>query len=237
MATRFIASVPNAAAVADAISALPGVCGIVYQEDVQAIVLIDAAGNQQTLGAGGTPAGIGLAHNKLIVGSSGNVGTAVTQSGDVSMSDTGVFAIGAKKVLSTMLADSVLHVDEVDLSAADIIALHASPKTIVSAPGAGKAVVIDSIIFSMTYGTTQFTGGGVVQAQYHTDTANLLNSTVSDTSIKAAASFAVQIGRASTASGVVLLGNLAVELIAASANFAAGDSTAKVFVAYRIVTL
>ncbi len=172
--------------------------------------------------AGGT-----LASGKLLVGSSGNVATARTISGDLTIDNTGVAALAA----------SIGRADIVTLSAADIIALHSAPKQIIAAPGVGFAIELISVAFSMTYGSVQFTGGGVVQAQYHTLTTNLLNSTFLDTSIKAAASFAAFIGQATTASGIVLQENKAVELVAAGADFAAGNSTAKAIVAYRTIAL
>jgi hypothetical protein len=237
MATRYIDSAADLTGVRAEISALPGVCGICFNKDTGLVVLIDEDGNEIIIGAGGVPSGIGLADGQFIVGDSGGAGAAVTPTGDVTFTNLGVFAIGAGKVTAAMLAAGQNSVALVTLSAADIIALHSAPKTLIAAPGSGKAIVVESIDFSMTYNSVQFTGGGVLQAQYNGQTTNILNSTVLDTSIKAASSFAVSIGRASTASGVVLITNKAVELVAAVADFAAGNSTAKVTVNYRIITL
>lgn len=58
----------------------------------------------------------------------------------------------------------------VSLTAAQIIAMYATPVVVIPAVS-GKTIVLDSFIFDLTGTATQFTGGGVVNLQYKS-TAN-----------------------------------------------------------------
>ena len=68
-------------------------------ETVDGQVLIDGSVDLDKLG--------GLASAQVIVGNGSGVPTAVTQTGDVTISNTGVTAIGSAKVTNTMLAGSI----------------------------------------------------------------------------------------------------------------------------------
>lgn len=197
--------------------------GVIWQRDTNVFYLFDPDANAfVAIGTGNNVAALNLPSGDIIVGDGTNLGAAVAPSGVLTMTNAGVFAFAAGQVKTVSVA----------LSAANIIALNSAPKVIVAAPAAGTALIPLSMLFSMTYNSVQFTGGGVCQLQYHTKSANLMSSTVLDTSIKAAASFAAAFGTAQTASGLVVFGALALELAAASADFAAGNSTAKVVLTY-----
>lgn len=56
---------------------------------------------------GVTPGQLALNSGQIIVGNVSNVGAAVTMSGDITINNTGVSAIGANKVLDTMIRQSV----------------------------------------------------------------------------------------------------------------------------------
>jgi hypothetical protein len=55
----------------------------------------------------------------------------------------------------------------VTLTAAQIIAMKTTPVSILAAPAAGIAIVVDSLLFQMKSTATQFTGGGLVTFIYH----------------------------------------------------------------------
>ncbi len=60
---------------------------------------------------------------------------------------------------------SVLHAATVAVSSADLLALFATPKVLVAAPGAGKLLVPISVVYQFTPGATPYdvSGGGAVQ--------------------------------------------------------------------------
>lgn len=128
----------------------------------------------------------------------------------------------------------------VTFSSSDILNLFTTPKTLVAAPGAGKIIVPDLIVFSLTYGTTTYAGGGVVRVQYAGTTTQLLGTTNVASTITSASSI-VSAGNftpISTSTVALTPGiNDALELQNASAAFTTGNSTMKVYIQYRILTL
>lgn len=194
---------------------------------------------------------IPLASADILVGSAGGVAAPVAMSGDATLSNAGVLTIGAGAITGTKIAANtvdyanlaldVAATATVTLTAAQINALYDTPVQLVAAAGAGKLILIDSILWDIAYGTTQFTTGGAIQAQY--------GNTVHGAGSPASASIAAATLNGITASGYISNGsgaatlnapatvlNTGVFLSNASADFAAGDSTATLYVRYRVVT-
>jgi len=127
----------------------------------------------------------------------------------------------------------------VSLSAANLIAMYATPVVVV-APIAGFNIVVDSVDFDITRTATAFTGGGVVAVQYAA-TANgagtATTATIAATVVTGAA------GRTVTARIPVVLSDVATASITGiglyisnqTAAFAAGTGTATVTVKYHLV--
>lgn len=86
-----------------------------------------------------------LTSARLIVGSAGNVPAAVDVTGDVTISNAGVTAIGASKVLPSMVEADLARYADVQLTNAQVLALRATPITLVSAPGANRATLVHAI--------------------------------------------------------------------------------------------
>ena len=124
---------------------------------------------------------------------------------------------------------------QVTLSAAQITTLHSAPVPLVAAPGAGIALVLDAALFQFKYGSVQFTGGGAVNPVYHGATTNLLAGSVAAATIQAAANATISLG--SMASALSVTTNVGIDLYAATADFAAGNSTAIVLLWYTVYTL
>lgn len=124
---------------------------------------------------------------------------------------------------------------QVVLSAAQITTLHSVPVSLLAAPGAGKVILPEGLLFQFKYGTVQFTGGGAVNPVYHGATTNLLTGSVAAATIQAAASATISAG--AKASALALTTNAGVDLYAGTADFAAGDSTAIATLWYTIITL
>jgi len=136
--------------------------------------------------------------------------------------------IGRGKTVTTYLK-------RVPLTAAQITTLHSAPVSLVSAPGAGKAVIFHWLTFQFTFGTTQFTGGGAVTPVYHGATTDLSGTTgVAAATITGAASATKLLPTVAQAG---ITANAGVDLLAATADFAAGDSTAVVTISYSVVKL
>ncbi len=183
-------------------------------------------------------------NGQLLIGATSAAPAYQTVSGDVTINVSGVTAIGANKVLSTMLADSVLHVAEVDISAADIVSTstgklgHANGYTLVAAPGSGKVIQLVSAVLSFTYATAAYTAGGNLTVNIGAGGAALTGLISAANSLGASADKIAQFVPLSTAA-VNLTVNTALSLVASAAftNPGTAAGTVKVFVAYRTITL
>jgi hypothetical protein len=193
-----------------------------------------------------------LSSGNIFVGNSSNVATGVAMSGDGTISNTGVLTIGAGAISGSKIANNavdfaqlaldVMQSATISLTAAQIKALYDTPVLLVAAAGSGKLVVIDSILWDIAYGTTQFTAGGVLAAQYGNTVHGagpVASGTLAAASLNgvAASGFLSNGGIAgglSVAKTASL--NTAVYMSNQTADFATGDSTATLYVRYHVVT-
>ncbi len=188
------------------------------------------------------PAAGGLSNSlldgRIFVGNVSNVATGVLMSGDVTLTDAGVAAIGANKVLSSMISPLVRKYTTVAISAANFNGMYAAPKLLVAAGGANTLVVLDQLQLVMTYGTAAFAGGGVAAVQYDS-TANgagvIASTTLSAATFQAAASSTFTMNP-----GVVVLPftttvNKGLYLSNVTGAFTTGDSTMVANIWYRVI--
>lgn len=177
----------------------------------------------------------------IFVGNVANVGTDVAMSGDISIDNAGATAIGANKVLPTMVDATVVKVVEVTIPAADIVDTtagkfgHAAGQEIVAAPGAGKVIEFLSAVVVYDQAVKAYTGGGDVTVNYSG------GDPVSNTLVKT--EFAAHNGDTvnaltalDTANGIPLPVNTGLSLVAAAA-FTQPDTAAgvvRVRVSYRV---
>jgi hypothetical protein len=132
-----------------------------------------------------------LASTQILVGSAGGVATARTVTGDVTIGNTGVTAIGANKVLSSMVSPLLLKYTTVAITAAEFNGMYAAPKLLLAAGGANTLHVLEQCQLLMTYVSANYAAGGVAAIQYDS-TANgagvIASTTLSAATFQAAAS-------------------------------------------------
>ena len=117
--------------------------------------------------------GIGsLPSGQILVGSAANVPTAVTMSGDATMTNAGVVTVAGSAPAATYQ-----NTVTISITAADVIAAYTTPKVLVAAPAAGFRYIVTSVQYDILYGTAQFTGGGLFGVQIN-NTANGLGKAV-----------------------------------------------------------
>lgn len=126
----------------------------------------------------------------------------------------------------------------VALTAAQIIAMGTVAVSVLAAPGAGKAIMVESIMFEMTRTGTAFTGGGAINFQYHTTTTSVPHaSTIPASLVTTGGAGLAQSLLAPPAATLVVPANEGIDIANITAPFAAGTGTAKIFIRYRIITL
>lgn len=132
-----------------------------------------------------------LTSTNILVGSAGNVATSVAMSGDITIGNTGVTAIGASKVLSSMVSPLLMRYATVAITAAEFNGAYATPHLLLAAGGANTLIVVHKVTLLMTYGSVAFADGGVAAVQYDS-TANgagiIASSTLSAATFFATAS-------------------------------------------------
>lgn len=168
-----------------------------------------------------------------------HIGVAQTVNADGSLALGGVTGDATVRVrLNGIAGDGISLRTVVILTAAQIIAMGTTAIQILPAPGVGKAIVVDSILFEITTTSTQFTGGGVTTFVYHGGAVAVHAGSIPAATVTAVAgSTNTLLGPAVLANGTVVPANTAVDITNATAAFAAGTGTAKVQIRYRILGL
>ncbi len=128
----------------------------------------------------------------------------------------------------------------VAVSSAQILAMSAAPVSIIPAPGSGKLIVVDSVVFEMIPTTTSYTSGGVVSLNYSGTSTTLVGTMPAvnvTTGTAGVANPYILVAAANTSQTAPPLANTAVVLTNITAGFATGTGTAKVIANYQIITL
>lgn len=172
-------------------------------------------------GLGGAT-GTTLADGTILVGNAGNVAAAVTPSGDVTISNAGVTAIGNDKILSAMMNATLLKRATGSISAANIVGTgagqfgHANGVVLQAAPGAGKALQLVSAAIYYDFDTAAYTAGGNITVNWGSGGAALTGLVSAANSVGAASDKAVQFYPLSTA-GVAIVSNASLNLVTSAA--------------------
>jgi hypothetical protein len=180
-----------------------------------------------------------LLDGRIFVGNASNIATGVAMSGDTTISNAGVVAIGANKVLSSMVSPLLLKYVAVPITAAEFNGMYAAPKLLLAAGGANTLHVVEQMALAMTYGAAQFAAGGVVAAQYD---STVHGAGVLATATEAAADFTGaaasttfrSLGSTAVAPFTTTV-NKGIYLSNATAAFTTGDSTFVAHMWYRTI--
>lgn len=124
---------------------------------------------------------------------------------------------------------------QVSLSAANILALNATPITLVPAPGAGKVIIVESILLKMVTTSTQFANGGALEFRYTNASGAKVTADIAAAVVTAAAGTSYT-SVAGVTTSLTNVANAAITVNNATAAFITGTGTAVVTIRYRIVT-
>lgn len=125
---------------------------------------------------------------------------------------------------------------KIPFSSADILALHTTPKACISAPGAGKCIILEDWVWAFSVGGVAYTGGTNL-GLYYTATSTLATGAIGGGYITSASNITQNFVKTTN---VVLttLANVGVSFKTATAvAFINGTGTANLYISYRILTL
>lgn len=179
-----------------------------------------------------------LTSGNILVGSVGNVPTSVAMAGDITIIAAGTTAIGANKVLSSMVSPLLLKYATVAISAAEFNGMYAAPKALVAAGGANTLLVLEQLQLLMTYGTAAYAAGGVAAVQY--------DSTVNGAGVIASTTLAAAVFQATASTGFTFNKGVVAETFTTCVNkgfylsnvtgaFTTGDSAMVAHIWYRLI--
>lgn len=125
---------------------------------------------------------------------------------------------------------------EVTVTSAELLALAASPKTLVPAPGAGRVLEFESAILMLDKGATAYDDAatdGDLAIRYTDGSGTIVSTTLdADSFIDAASDTVKTIKKLTT--DIALTANAALVLDNTGAEFTGGDGVLRVKVAYRV---
>lgn len=126
---------------------------------VSAEIVVKTAGSI-LVGNGTTAALTDFKTSGQVLAGNGTTAISAPLTGDVTATHSGgnlVTAIGAGKVLSSMVEESLIRYADVQLTNAQMLALRASPITLVASPGANKALLVHGVYGVYTYAVAAYT--------------------------------------------------------------------------------
>lgn len=151
-----------------------------------------------------------------------------------------------EKRLAKVISDGIQFDTAGALTQAQIIAMFTTPVTLIAAPGAGKAIIVDEIEFFHDFDTAAYTGGGDVSVEYGSGADVVL----ADATLITGAADAKTLARptiydldATTGTGIgfdmAAQANQALRITNATAVFAAGSAlnVLKYRIRHHVVTL
>lgn len=124
---------------------------------------------------------------------------------------------------------------QVALSSAQILALNATPVTLVAAPGSGKVILVQGITLKMVTTATAYANGGALEFRYTDGSGAKVSADIAAAVVTAGAGTSY-----TSVSGVTTsltnVANAAIVIDNATAPFITGTGTAVVNVTYKVLT-
>lgn len=128
---------------------------------------------------------------------------------------------------------------QVAITSAQLLAMSAAPVSVLAAPGAGIAIIVDYIFFEMKRTATAYANGGTVQFQYHTATTVVHQGVIPAARLTTAAAANTVDGlwAASPTNSLVCAINDGIDITNNTAPFITGTGTAIVTIIGNYLTL
>jgi len=144
------------------------------------------------------------------------------------------FALMGKRYMQELLdyLDSILKPSTtITVTAAEMDTLNATPKVILAAPGAGKAILVESVEVQVVVGVTPFElGSGVLEVRYTDGSGAKASADIPNATVESATNASYRAVAASCAP----VANAAI-VLCASSDVTAGDGSVKIRLKYRVI--
>lgn len=124
---------------------------------------------------------------------------------------------------------------QVSLSSAQILALNATPVTLVAAPGAGKIIAVDRITLKMVTTATAYANGGALEFRYTDASGAKVTADIAAAVVTAGAGTSYT-SVAGVTTSLTNVANAPIVIDNATAPFITGTGTAVVTIQYQILT-
>lgn len=124
---------------------------------------------------------------------------------------------------------------QVSLSSAQILALNATPVTLVAAPGAGKIICVDRITLKMVTTATAYANGGALEFRYTDASGAKVTADIAAAVVTAGAGTSYT-SVAGVTTSLTNVANAPIVIDNATAPFITGTGTAVVTIQYQILT-
>jgi hypothetical protein len=122
------------------------------------------------------------------------------------------------------------------LTAAQLEAMYTTPVSILPAPGAGYALIVDHVTLAIIAGGTAFTGGGAISFVYHGGSVPPHAGSVPASALTGASGTTLSLlGPAVATNGTTVPANTGVDITNATQAFASGNGSAVVLIQYRVI--
>ena len=144
---------------------------------------------------------------------------------------TAIEGLNATKALTTGVTDTVTAT--VSLTSANLLAMNATPVTVIASPGAGKAIRLKSCVAIFDSTATAYANGGVIYLSYNNTTP--ITNNVAATFLTAGDKV-YSLNPLNAAGGINMLVNTALTITNDTAPFITGTGVARLIVEYDIVT-
>lgn len=142
-------------------------------------------------------------------------------------------------IISTELAQGVVRGIAVSMTASQLFGMFTTPFSLLPAPGAGFAILVDQLTFEMTATSTAFAAGGAVSFVYHGGAVSPVTGTVLAAVVTTATPGTTQtlLGPPVATNGITVPANTGIDITNAGGAFTTGTGSARVHLRYRIITL
>lgn len=166
-----------------------------------------------------------------------NIQDSAITNAKIAASSIGTSKIQSAAVNSSVVSPSLIQYAAVNLSAAQVIGMYATPVSILAASGTGFIHVVENYCVVINYNSIAFAGGGAIGLQYG-NTNHLggepASITIPASSIQQTHS-TIDVKAGATSADIANCVNLGVYLSNSTAAFTTGNSTASVHIWYRTI--